>query len=243
MALDGSYAGLQQTIASWLNRSDLADSIPDMIRLAEGRFSDDVRLRTKSMERITSVTVPASGSAALPDDFLDMRMVLAMPSGTDPTIASTIVDEDTGLPIVLDPNTGAIGISEFTLLGAYPIKAAAAAWPVGQYTYTASGWPIDVYTINGAMLSVFPQVDATLALYYYARIPPLSDANPTNWLLSSRPHIYLYAALVQAAPKLGDDGRVPMWEGALNDGLDKLAESEQRRTWKNTAMRITGPTP
>jgi hypothetical protein len=49
----------------------------------------------------------------------------------------------------------------------------------------------------------------------------LSTSNTTNWLLTSNPDIYLYGALLQAAPYLQDDARIQTWatlyERALND--------------------------
>ena len=39
MALDGTYAGLQASIADFLNRTDLAAAIPDFIVLAEAQMA------------------------------------------------------------------------------------------------------------------------------------------------------------------------------------------------------------
>jgi hypothetical protein len=38
-----------------------------------------------------------------------------------------------------------------------------------------------------------------LNLVYYAKIPPLSYTNPTNWLLDLDPNVYLYALVVEIA--------------------------------------------
>lgn len=40
MALDGTYAGLQASVADWLNRSDLTALVPDLIAMATGQISD-----------------------------------------------------------------------------------------------------------------------------------------------------------------------------------------------------------
>lgn len=68
-------------------------------------------------------------------------------------------------------------------------------------------------------------------LTYWKRFAPLSDAAPTNWLLSEHPDIYLYTSLIQSAPYLKDDARLQIWgtlaETAIADlvGADKVAKS------------------
>ena len=58
-------------------------------------------------------------------------------------------------------------------------------------TYTSGGTP-KFYTIVGQELEVLPVPDsATLTgeVTYYSKIPNLTDANPTNWLMNSSPDI------------------------------------------------------
>jgi hypothetical protein len=72
------------------------------------------------------------------------------------------------------------------------------------------------YTIEGANIrfSPVPATAYTAALVYYASLPPLST-NTTNWLLQSHPDAYLYGALLQSAPYLRADERLPMWAEML----------------------------
>jgi hypothetical protein len=64
-------------------------------------------------------------------------------------------------------------------------------------------------------------------LVYYAKIPPLSSTNVTNWLLTDHPDAYLYGALMQAAIKYQDSqaatGYGTLFTQALNgiQGLTK----------------------
>ena len=67
MALN-TYAALQASVASWLNREDLAAQIPDFITLAEARFNRE--LRTSAMETRISPSISAA-SYALPADWLE----------------------------------------------------------------------------------------------------------------------------------------------------------------------------
>ena len=88
--------------------------------------------------------------------------------------------------------------------------------------FTASGRP-KFFGIVGGQFRIVPTPDSnyTTELTYYAKLSKLSTANTTNWLLTSNPDIYLYGALLQAAPYLQDDARIQTWatlyERALND--------------------------
>ena len=88
--------------------------------------------------------------------------------------------------------------------------------------YTGSGKP-KFFGVVGGQLRIVPTPDATYTteLTYYAKLAKLSNSNTSNWLLASSPDIYLYGALLQAAPYLQDDARIQTWatlyERALND--------------------------
>ena len=84
-----------------------------------------------------------------------------------------------------------------------------------KQTYTTAGEP-KYYTIIGDTIEVVPEpsMEYEIELVYYKQIPALSDSQTTNWLSNSHPDIYLYGALMQAAPYLKDDERIAVW-GAL----------------------------
>ena len=88
--------------------------------------------------------------------------------------------------------------------------------------YTASGKP-KFFGVVGGQFRIVPTPDSnyTTELTYYAKLTKLSSSVATNWLLTSNPDIYLYGALLQAAPYLQDDARIQTWatlyERALND--------------------------
>jgi hypothetical protein len=67
-----SYVELQAAVASWLGRSDLTATIPDLITLFEACANR--RLRVRQMETSINLT-PSSGSVALPADYLAWRRV------------------------------------------------------------------------------------------------------------------------------------------------------------------------
>jgi hypothetical protein len=63
-----TYAELQASVASWLNRTDLTDQIKDFIALAEARFNREIR--HWRMEKTASGTISAR-LTTLPADWLE----------------------------------------------------------------------------------------------------------------------------------------------------------------------------
>lgn len=68
-----TYSGLKASIANWLNRTDLANEIPDFIELAENRISHELRI--PAMEKTILLNVNSEGYATLPSDFLEAKDV------------------------------------------------------------------------------------------------------------------------------------------------------------------------
>lgn len=69
-----------------------------------------------------------------------------------------------------------------------------------------SGIP-EAYALENRRVMVAPVGDTSLTLLYYAKIPPLTDNNPTNWLLVDYPDLYLHQTLAILFGKTGDRER------------------------------------
>ncbi len=69
-----NYSELKAAIADWLNRSDLTDTIPDFIALAETRHKRDFKIR-RMETRVTASTVADSEFYSLPDNYVAMRNI------------------------------------------------------------------------------------------------------------------------------------------------------------------------
>ena len=69
-----NYSELKTAIASWLDRTDLTDIIPDFIALAETRHKRDFKIR-RMETRVTANTIDGSEFYTLPDDYVAMRNI------------------------------------------------------------------------------------------------------------------------------------------------------------------------
>ena len=95
--------------------------------------------------------------------------------------------------------------------------------------FSAANQPM-FYTTIGQQFEVLPQPDGSYEaeLLYYAKIPSLSDAAPTNWLLTESPDIYLYATLIQSAPYLKEDERTAIWTSLYEKLVEDMRVADER---------------
>jgi hypothetical protein len=95
--------------------------------------------------------------------------------------------------------------------------------------YTGSGKP-RFFGVVGGQFRLVPVPDATYTteLTYYAKLTKLSSSVATNWLLTSSPDIYLYGALLQAAPYLQDDARIQVWSSLYDRAMSELQTADDR---------------
>lgn len=199
-----AYAELRSAIADWLARPDdptVAAVAPDLIRLCESRINY------------------GSGEPGDPLYSPPLRM-RAMETRATTTFTSAYVT----LP------------ADFLELRAIEVNGV----PLGYMTPPHFGDIAEAqqagvprfYTIIGRELRLGPaptvEKPLTAELFYYAKVPALSDANPTNWLLEASPSAYLYGALVEAAPYIGDDQRMALWFSLFAAALKGLQGAERR---------------
>ena len=98
-----------------------------------------------------------------------------------------------------------------------------------QLAQDTSGRP-RFYAMTAGQFELYPVPDGSYdaEIYYYSRIPALSDAAPTNWLLEYFPDVLLYGALVHSAPYLKEDARIQIWSALYQEAVDSINVSSQQ---------------
>ena len=115
---------------------------------------------------------------------------------------------------------------DFAALEAKVLKANKATGKVRYYTI-----------IDGAFeLLPAPVTSTDVILTYYQKIPSLSDRQPSNWLYAKAPDLYLYSALLEAAPYLRDDDRMQMWGQARAQVFAAIQEESERSMRPTTQL-------
>jgi hypothetical protein len=114
---------------------------------------------------------------------------------------------------------------------------------VDEYAYSSASATPGGYSISGSTLTTFPHGTSNIIVSYYAKIPALSATNTTNWLLTKAPMVYLYGALLHAAPYMMDDARAASLGTMFKGFVDGLVSTDRKARWGNSRVRLRAPTP
>lgn len=147
----------------------------------------------------------------------------------------TISSEDTALPSAfLEARRLYLTTDPKTTLEYVQPHHLAKIWASSQ-----TGKPL-VYTIEGTNLRVGPIPDQTYTgkLLYYAKLTAFSADTDTNWVLSNARGLYLYGALLEAAPFLGNDARIPVWEKQFEQILATVNKTEKEARFGGSPLVV-----
>lgn len=93
---------------------------------------------------------------------------------------------------------------------------------------------------DGDTLMFWPTATGTLLGKYYAKPTAMKDetvwANQTT--LARYPKLFLYAALVESMPFIGEDARLPVWESKYQQALTEAQKDERWRAYGGSTLRI-----
>ena len=123
-----------------------------------------------------------------------------------------------------------------------PLALVTPGWASDNFSTNHGGAAL-YYTIIGSTLQTYPSDSGPISLTYYARVPALTEDEPTNWLLTKAPELYLYGALIEAAPFMMDDARIQGWMTLFLGALKDLKAEDSLGRYSPGAARVSGPTP
>ena len=160
-----SYSTLKTAIADFLDRDDLGDSVDTFIDLCEARLARELRIR--AMESTLDVTI-ASGVAAVPSDYLELRYAYVEGSPT-----SLLEQKDPGWIYSRYPNRSSSG--KPCLIGR------------DQSNFVFGPYPDDTYTIKGSYYARLTALSASNETNFFITDAP--DLLLYGSLLAATPYI------------------------------------------------------
>jgi len=95
-----------------------------------------------------------------------------------------------------------------------------------------------VYTIIADQLQIYPATNETLEIVYYARIPPLTTLEDTNWVSQTKPNLYIFGLLVEIFSYVQDATAGQLWEQRFQQELDAVSNNDDVTRRSGTPMRI-----
>ena len=98
----------------------------------------------------------------------------------------------------------------------------------------------EAYTMRAGYLLMGPVPSSSymMEIDYYAKVAALSDAAPTNDMLTNNPDLYLYGSLLEAEPFLMNDARVQLWANAFRQSMTDLQEQDDKDSHSGNEMRV-----
>ena len=106
---------------------------------------------------------------------------------------------------------------------------------------TTTGKP-KVYTTIGSEVRLAPTPDAvyTMEMVYYKNWDSLTDASPTNTLLTNNPDVLLYGALIELNSYVENDKGVMKWTSLFNEAVTAMQVEDDRDRASGSALRAVG---
>lgn len=89
----------------------------------------------------------------------------------------------------------------------------------------------EAFAVENRRFVMAPIGEATFTILYYARIPSLTDDNPSNWLLEEHPDAYLHQVLAILFNRNGDKENGALNLAIASDILEAINDSGKKNRW------------
>ena len=171
----------------------------------------------------------------------EMKRRVRRSTNSDATISITAAaltgPTDMASPISLHLDTGSPSLDVPLKLCTPQVLAEVRAW-----NDDVAGRPTH-FAFYDSQLQFAPSPDATYTatLVYNVQLTPLSVSNTTNTILTEAPDAYLYGSLLQAAPYLDGDARIPLWQAKFDNAIAQLNQVAVEESYGASPLEIRLP--
>lgn len=94
------------------------------------------------------------------------------------------------------------------------------------------------YAIEGENIILAPQGTSNIRIVYYKKFDPVATASPVPWLLLYAPMVYVYGAMLEAAPFIRNDERLQVWYGMFRSLVNALNSADKRDRWGGSVLAV-----
>lgn len=211
MATTLTFNTLKEDLVAYLDRGmsggiddKVEAQLPRLINAAERRIARELKVEG-FIVAVTSTMTAGLNVYPKPDRW---RRTLSINFGKDATTPATVGNKRT------------------------PIYAR-------SYEYIRNVWPDDTvrgqpefyadYEYEHWIIGPTPDADYPFEVIYYEMPRLLDDTNQENWLTQYAPRALLYASLLEAAPFLRNDERIPVWQQYYAEELASINGEDLKR--------------
>lgn len=140
--------------------------------------------------------------------------------------------------------TGFLQVRDFYILSngqKFPMTYISPAQMDSVKASSTTGVPSS-YTILGSTFRFAPRPDTTYSatLNYYKKFDALSSSNPSNYILTDHPAVYLYGSLFHAANFLGgfDPNQTQQWSQMYQTALERIELNDREDQFSGSPLQI-----
>lgn len=108
--------------------------------------------------------------------------------------------------------------------------------------FQAAGSPVG-FVIRAGALRVVPSADVTINLVYSRKVPSLTAASPSNWLLTAAPDLYLWSTCVEAATYAKNVDLGSVAEQRYSGALLQYQKADAAYRWSRGRVMPEGVNP
>jgi len=95
------------------------------------------------------------------------------------------------------------------------------------------------YNIIGQRIQISPiQSLAELEIAYYRLIPPLTVANPQNWVSVYASDAYIFGGMVEVSSFVKNADAAKLWDDRFLDAISSIEDADSRARWSGTPLQI-----
>lgn len=155
------------------------------------------------------------------------------------------LEMETALNVTISSGVAALPADYLDLKHAYidgtvtqALSRCTAAQIYEQYPLRSSGGKPAFVAREGSnfIFGPYPDSSYTVKGTYYAK--PTSIQSSANAVFVAHPDLYLFAALLEAAPYLKNDTRLTVWESKFSNVVAQIAQQEAREIASGGAMQV-----
>lgn len=184
-----------------------------------------------------------SGAGSIAQSTLDLLIALGesrVYHGDESTPGLRCADMETSLSLPVTANAVTLPANCLELIrvqfsGEKPLDYMTEDTLLRMLDNSAGGSPVRHYTRQGRTLTFYPEAAGTLGGRYYAR--PADIAAGLHATFNRYPECFLFGALAEAAPFIGEDSRLPMWKQLFAGWLASARRTE--RIQASSGSRLT----
>lgn len=110
--------------------------------------------------------------------------------------------------------------------------------PDGYSEKSASSGLPTVYTVLNNTIQTAGTGAASYVLDYYQAFSSLTVDTDTNWLLENAPGVYLYGALIESAPFLGDSPLLTQWHAMFTSAIAAVNRATKYQAAGSLVARV-----